>query len=206
MKISVPTSWDDVTVAQYQALSQMNIEDYKNDLSYTVAVLQVLCNLDSMVQLPMSAITELAPHIDFLKDEPTKIKHEQVFIDGVIYEWLPSFNAMTVGEAISIELPIDLEELTFTLSYDVVLAVMLREEGKKFDANLFKENRVKFSELPITEVLGMLLFFLNGGQTSTAHTKTYLIHPIAKRTTRKRRKLLRRLYDKIKKIILNGFR
>ena len=38
MKISVPTSWDDVTVAQYQALSQMNIEDYKNDLSYTVAV------------------------------------------------------------------------------------------------------------------------------------------------------------------------
>ena len=113
---------------------------------------------------------------------------------------------MTVGEAISIELPIDLEELTFTLSYDVVLAVMLREEGKKFDANLFKENRVKFSELPITEVLGMLLFFLNGGQTSTAHTKTYSIHPIAKRIIRKKRKLLRRLFGKIKKIILNGFR
>ena len=104
---------------------------------------------------------------------------------------------MTVGEAISIELPIDLEELTFTLSYDVVLAVMLREQGSKFDAKLFKENRDKFGSLPITEVLGQLLFFLNGGQNFTSHTKTYSIHPRAKRIIRKRKNLLKRLYDKI---------
>ena len=206
MKISVPTSWDDVTVNQFQALSQINREEYKSDLAYTISVIQILCNLDNAMDLPMQAISDIAPHIEFLKEEPTKIRHEQVFVDGVCYEWLPSFNAMTVGEAVSIELPIDLEELTFTMSYDVVLAVMLREEGSKFDSNLFKKNRDLFGGLPITEVLGQLLFFLNGGQTSTAHTKTYSIQPIAKRITRKRRKLLRRLYDKIKKkvVTLNG--
>ena len=206
MEIKVPTSWDDVTVNQFQALSQMNREQYKTDLSYTVSVIQILCNIDSAIDLPLKAITDIAPHIDFLKDEPTKVKHDKVFIDNVCYEWIPSFNSMTVGEAISIELPIDIEELTFALSYDVVLAVMLREEGSKFDSNKFQENRDKFGSLPITEVLGQLLFFLNGGQTSTAHMESYSIHPIAKRITRTKRKLLRRLLDKIKKKvgIING--
>ena len=206
MELKVPTSWDDVTVNQFQALSQMNREEYKTDLSYTVSVIQILCNIDSAINLPLKAITDIAPYIDFLKDEPTKVKHDKVFIDNVCYEWIPSFNSMTVGEAISIELPIDLEELTFALSYDVVLAVMLREEGSKFDSNKFKENRDKFGSLPITEVLGQLLFFLNGGQTSTAHMESYSIHPIAKRITRTKRKLLRRLLDKIKKKveIING--
>lgn len=206
MNINVPTSWDDITVNQFQALSQLEREDFKDDLSYTTAVLQVICNIDSMYSLPLSAVSELAPYIDFMKTPVPKVKYEQVYIDGKVYEWIPSFNSMTVGEAISIELPIDLEELTFTLSYDVVLAVMLRESGLKFDEKKFKENRIKFGELPITEVIGMLLFFLNGGQTSITHTKTYSIHPMRNRITQRKSKKLKRLLGWLKKKvgILNG--
>ena len=201
MKITVPTSWDDVTVNQYQALTLLSKDDYKNDLAYTVAVLQVLCELDNMTELPLSAIEELAPYISFLINEPSKERYETLKHNGVTYKWIDSFNAITVGEAISIELPIDLEELTFTMSYDVVLAVMLREEGKEFNAKEFKKNRELFGGLPITEVIGQLVFFLNGGQSSTAHTKTYSI--ARKRTTISRRRNLpkwRRILRKLKRI------
>lgn len=184
MEIVVPTSWDDITVNQYQALSQINKDDYTNDLAYTTSVMQVLCNLDNMQSLPISAISELAPHIQFMSTEIPKDRIDTVELDGVTYKWLNSFNEMTVGEAISIELPIDLEELTYALSYDVVLAVMLREDGKKFNAKEFKNNRDKFGSLPITQVIGQLLFFLNGGQTSIAHTKTYSIVPMRSTTSR----------------------
>lgn len=199
MEILVPTSWDDITVNQYQALSQINKDDYTNDLAYTTAVMQVLCNLDNMQSLPLSAISELAPHIEFMSTPIDKERYDNVELDGVTYKWLNSFNEMTVGEAISIELPIDLEELTYTLSYDVVLAVMLREEGKKFDSKEFKNNREKFGGLPITEVIGQLLFFLNGGQISTRVTKPYSIVPM--RTTISQRRSLSRWQRMIKKVM-----
>ena len=190
MKITVPTSWDDVTVNQYQALTQVNKDDYKTDLAYTVAVLQVLCDLDTMVDLPLQAIADLAPHIAFLSTQPSKERYKNISYKGKNYEWINSFNDTTVGEAISVELPIDLEELNFALSYDVVLAVMLREEGKKFNSKDFKKNRELFGGLPISEVLGQILFFLSGGQTSTANIKTYSI--AQKHTTTLRRKSLPR--------------
>jgi len=178
MEINVPTSWNDVTVGKYQALTQINREDYKTELAYSVAVLQVLCDLDEIHSLPLAAINELAPHVAFMSQEIPTEKYKTVNIDGVNYNWINAFNEIKVGEAVSIELPIDLEELTYALSYDVVLAVMLREDGKEFNAKEFKANRIKFSELPITEVYGMLLFFLNGGTTCISHTKTYSIVPM----------------------------
>lgn len=206
MEIVVPTSWDDITVNQYQALSQINKDEYKNDLAYTTAVIQVLCNLDNMQDLPLSAISELSPHIQFMAKPITNEKIEKVELDGIKYNWINAFNEITVGEAISIELPIDMEELTYTLSYDVVLAVMLREEGKKFNAKEFNNNRVKFGGLPITQVIGQLLFFLNGGQTSTTHTKTYSITPM--RTTTSQRRKCSRWQRMIRKVthLISGSR
>ena len=204
MQIEVPTSWSDVSVNQYQALAEIDKDKYKTDLGYTSAIIQVLCNIDNVNKLPLSAINEIAPLISFLsKDPETKIKNKLTY-KGVDYEWLESFNAITVGEAISIELPIELEELSITLSYDVVLAVMLRENGKEFDAKDFNKNRQLFGELPITEVLGNILFFLSGGQTSTKHTEGYLIVPKITTTLHQKRcskwkKLLRKI-----KVIING--
>ena len=203
MEITVPTSWNDVTVNQYQALTQVNKDNYKTDLGYTTAVLQILCDLDSMVELPLQAIADLAPYIAFLPTEPSKEKYNTLPYKGKKYDWLPSFNSITVGEAISIELPIDMEELNFALSYDVVLAVMLREDGEEFNAKEFNKNRELFGQLPISEVLGQILFFLSGGQNSTAHTKTYSIQPM--HTTILQRKSLPRWKRILKRIrLING--
>ena len=81
---------------------------------------------------------------------------------------------------------------------------MLRENGKEFDSNDFNKNRKLFGELPITEVLGNILFFLSGGQTSTKHTEGYLIVPkITTTSHQKRCSKWKRLLKKIKGII-NG--
>ena len=75
MEIVVPTSWQDVSVNQYQALAEIDKDKYKTDLAYTSAIIQVLCNIDNVNKLPLSAINEIAPLISFLSKEPeTKIK------------------------------------------------------------------------------------------------------------------------------------
>jgi len=208
MKIKVPTTWHDVTVNQYQALSQIKREEYKTDLSYTIAVLQILCELDTIIDLPLNFINEAAPLITFLSEPIPSERHTHVNCNGVSYEWIGSFNELTVGEALSIEQIIDLEDLTYALSYDVICAVLLREDGKPFDSKLFQENRNKFGALPITEVIGQILFFLNGGKLCTRGMKTYSIVKGSKGSTQMKSGKLRRLYYKIVKVVrfISGWR
>tara|TARA_R110002049_G_scaffold267764_1_gene444223 strand:+ start:167 stop:787 length:621 start_codon:yes stop_codon:yes gene_type:complete len=187
MKIEVPTSWNDVSVNQFQALTEIKRESYKSDLAHTCAIIQVLCNLDNTTNLPLYVVNEISPLISFLGTELKHKRIKDVEYNGKEYEWLKSFDSITVGEIISIELPIELEELTHVLSYDVVLAVMLREKGSKFDSDKFKENRELFGGLPITEVLGNILFFLSGGKDYSNHSKDYLVVPKITTTLRWRR-------------------
>ena len=187
MKIEVPTSWNDVSVNQFQALTEIKRESYKSDLAHTCAIIQVLCNLDNTTNLPLYVVNEISPLISFLGTELKHKRIKDVEYNGKHYEWLKSFDSITVGEIISIELPIELEELTHVLSYDVVLAVMLREKGSKFDSDKFKENRELFGGLPITEVLGNILFFLSGGKDYSNHSKAYSVVPKITTTLRGRR-------------------
>lgn len=201
MEIIIPTSWEDITVNQYQALSQINKDDYATDFKYTCAVLQVICNLDSVVDLPLNFISEVSPLIAFLSEDIPSERHTHVNIEGDTYSWIGSFNELTVGEALSIEQIIDLEELTYNLSYDVIAAVLLRKEGEDFDSSKFQEYRAKFGELPITEVIGMILFFLSGGSLCIRDMKTYSIKASIKPSTQKKKSRLKRLLQRVKKLL-----
>jgi len=185
MEISVPISWSDVTVNQYQALTLLNPEEY-SQFRYSCQLVQILCEIEDVSKFPLEIINEIVLNFGFLKEEISQDKIEQIDFRGEGYEWVGSFNELTVGEMLSIEQIIDLEELTYNMSYDVVCAILLRKDGEEFDASNFKENRELFGELPITDVMGMIVFFLNGGKISTQHIKTYSLIKMSMNTQRRR--------------------
>ena len=81
---------------------------------------------------------------------------------------------------------------------DVVAAVLLRPKDEKFNADLFQERRKLFGEVPVTELIGMVNFFSNGGRHSIQNIKDCLIIPMMGNTKKKR--LKRILWS-----IINGF-
>lgn len=201
MEILVPTTWNDVTVNQYQALSSLKKEDYKSSLKYTTDVILILCDLDNTLELPLEIVNQIAEEIVFASTEPKIVKSESFDYKDNKYNWIGNFNQLTVGEALSIEQTIDLEDLNFNQSYDVVLAVLLRKNGKTFDSKEFNNNRAEFGELPITEVLGMLLFFLNGGKIYTAGMKTYSITRTNTNTQKQNNRLKTLLLRLVQKVL-----
>ncbi len=206
MKVNVPTQWTDVSLEQYQAISLLDKSSYTSDLRFTGDVIQILCDINNVQELPLNVVGEISKHINFLGDEVTKERLTSFKHNGKSYEWIGNFNEVTVGEQLSIEQTIDIEELTINESFDVVCAVLLREDGKPFDSNNFEENRELFRSFPVTKVIGMILFFLNGGQLHTEITATYSIVPKSTKTnTPKRSWLLRRLFKKIA-TFLSGLR
>lgn len=204
MEINIPISWDDVTVNQYQALAQLDSESCSK-LKYSIHLVQILCDITDVSNFPLEIINEIVLNFGFLKEPIPSDKRLSINFKGEEYKWVGSFNELTVGEMLSIEQIIDLEELSYNMSYDVVCAILLRKDGEEFNASNFNENRERFGELPISYIMGMIVFFLNGGRLSMENIKAYSLIKMSMNTQRRRwrwRGLLRKLMQHLK--ISNG--
>jgi len=140
MKVTVPTSWNDVSVDKYQLLKTLDRKDFKTDLNYTIVLVDILCGIDAK-DISLEKFNEIAGHLTFLGKEVKADKKEWLSINGKVFKWVADFNSLSVGEMLSIEQIIDMEELSYNLSVDVIAAVLLRPEGEGFNSDSFNERR-----------------------------------------------------------------
>ena len=124
IKIIVPTCWEDVTLNKYQALKEIDRDSIKTDYAYSVEVIKVLCDIDDISLMNIETQETIINEIGFINEPITTNKIKQFNFEGNFYRWGASLNGLTVGEMLSIEQIIDLEELSYTMSYDVVCAVL----------------------------------------------------------------------------------
>ena len=203
--IKIPTTWSDVTVDEYQQLASLDTN--QNQSKRLSDILSIVTNVNPS-DIDKGSLIELQNHLGFMNEEIPTERYDSVMLDGKLYEWRKSLNAITLGEQISIEQIMETEELSFADSFDLIMAVLLIEEGTEFDSNKIEENRLKFLKLPITDVYGMILFFLSGGRMSSDNTKVYLVQPKAKKTMivgqMKKSKLMKRLQKRVVTMALNG--
>lgn len=193
IELEVPTDWSDVTVNQFQQLQTLKIDEYESELLYMVSVISILAGVDENVIMGdnIENLTLLIGEMDFInKPLPNEIK-EEIKIGKQKFGWKSSLNKISVGEMVSIETVIDLEELSYNSSLDVICAVLLRtfdKEGKleDFDGDLFEERRKLFGELPITDVYGKVFFFSTGDNKSLKSTVDSLVQTTEKDLQKKR--------------------
>lgn len=172
-ELEIPQSWDEVTVEKFQLLQNIEI-DREGQVNYMVEVISILSGADrSYIEgVNLENLNVLTAEMEFLQTPLTTERVEIITIDGEKYKWKGDFNKLTVGEMVTIEQIIDLEDLNYSLAFDVICAVLLRrvkEDGslEEFDGDEFVKNREKFSKLPITDVNGMIVFFSLGVSNST---------------------------------------
>ena len=204
IEIIVPDKWGDVTVETYQRLKNIKAEDYKTPLLHTLAVVECLCNISDASILTAESFNEIAKELEFINKPIQKSEPKDINISGRTFRWMGNLNQLTMGEMVSIEQIIDIEDLTYDSSVDVIAAVLLRELNDKgemldFDSDNFAEYRELFGGIPITEVRGSIDFFLDGGVISTGVTPPYSI-TIKEKTIQKKSWLSRKLSELKKKI------
>jgi len=171
LEIEIPQSWDEISVTKFQELQEVKEKDFTSKVEYLIQILSIMADVDAMAisGINIGNLHHLVSQMEFLQTPITIDKKDSVIIGKDEYKWKCDLNSLTLGEMVSIEQIIDLEELNYTMAYDVIMAVLLRkikEDGtlEDFDADNFEKNRELFSQVPITDVNGMLLFFLGGGK------------------------------------------
>ena len=207
MKVQIPNEWSDVTVSEFQQLAALSPDQIPN--KRIVSIISILTNIENPLLLDNGTIREISEMLTFMNTPITKERFESFSHNGKHYEWIGGFDEITIGEQISIEQSIQMEELNYSQSFDLVMAVLLREKGVEFDASKIKENRDLYSSFPVDVTHGMILFFLSGGLLFSRTTVRYSVVPKMKILTnglKKKQGLMKRLKKKVLAQIINGLR
>ena len=160
-EISIPTSWNEVTLKQFS-----DIERYYDDKDKKFDardVLHIFTNksVDEINALPLEITEILMNKMLFLEERPEERKaSNKVEIDGETYV-INVMEKLKTGEYVTIDTILKSDKY----DYASILAVLCRKEEEiydsKFEAELFEKRKEMFEKQPITKLLPILAFFLN---------------------------------------------
>lgn len=158
--VEVPTSWNDITLKKFQ-----DIERYYDDKDRQFNVIDVLDILiekdrDYIMSLPEEFLNIILERLAFLQTKPEeKEPRNWVDIKGERYT-VNTQNKLKVGEYVAADTAMKADKY----NYAAILAILCRKDGEVYDSkfeNEVLEDRIKmFEDLPVTDVLAIISFFL----------------------------------------------
>ena len=170
---TVPTSWDEITLKQFQ-----EIEKYYSDKDKKFDVREVLDiftdhTRDEIDQLPIDFVDKLLNELSFLKEQPQYgDASASIEIDGEKYS-INVMEKLKTGEFVAIDTILKSDPH----DYISILAVLCRKNGEiydsKFEAELFEERQKLFAKQPIMKIMPLISFFLILYIVRKTHSQLY---------------------------------
>lgn len=156
----VPTSWDEVTLKQFQ-----EIEAYYDagDKQFDARdVLHIFCgrSIDEINELPMDFVEKIMGHLMFLQTKPEERKStNKIEIDGELYV-INVMEKLKVGEYVAVDTVMKADKH----NYAAILAILCRKQGEiydsRYEAEVLNDRISMFERQPITNILPLVGFFL----------------------------------------------
>ena len=168
---SVPSSWDDVTLKQFQEVQKF----YKDkDRTFNVKeVLHLFTNHseDDIYALPIQFAEKLLEHMMFMEKEPNWGEPtNKIVIDGEEYK-IHFENQLKTGEYVAADAVIKADDT----NYAAILGILCRKEGEIYDSKFENEvlpSRIEmFERQSVTKVMPMVAFFLTLSSLFTMPTQ-----------------------------------
>ena len=170
---TVPTSWEEITLKQFQ-----EIEKYYSDKDKDFDirdVLHIFTNKteDEINALPIVFTNELMNKLMFLKDKPKDYEPSNfIEIDGVRYS-INIMEKLKTGEFVAIDTILKSDPH----DYISIFAVLCRKDGEiydsKFEAEEFDKRVELMGKQPAIKMLPLIAFFFNLYIVRMTHSQLY---------------------------------
>jgi hypothetical protein len=174
LKVTVPTSWEDITLGQFIELRQLGEEKDKPASYILIEQLAILTDTDpeDLKKFPMNKIKEINANLDFVKNFPDHITFDKIIdIDGQKFGFVPDLNQLSGAEWIDMEMC--MKDLYANLGK--LLAILYRPltsyhslidyEIEDYNSIRLEARSLLFNEkLSIVKVWGAAVFFWNIGE------------------------------------------
>ena len=157
---NVPTSWDEVTLRQYQEIERYY--EGKDEHFDVRKVLNILTNQteDKINMLPLEYLEEIMEKLNFLSSLPKEEEPRNwCEINGDRYT-VHTEQKLKTGEYIASDTALKGDKH----NYAAIMAVLCRKDGELYDShfeNEVLEGRIRlFEQQPVTKILPIISFFL----------------------------------------------
>jgi hypothetical protein len=178
-EFTCPESWEEVKLRQYVRVAKLEEDKTEFILGelYLLKLIEALCDAEGgeLDDLTVDIVGDLSVAVGFLQTEFKWSTIKKIDIEGVTYVFPNDLNKLTIGEYISIK---TFQEASKSQAEALpsILAIILRpghlvkneETGKeewvqdKFKTDNLEWRKNLFMELPVTELMGPITFFLSG--------------------------------------------
>ena len=167
--ITVPTSWDEITLKQFITLMKLQEEEGKEEPSI-VDIMAVLTGTDKkyIYSLPSDFANTIMAHLLFLNKPLKEEPKAEVIIDGNLYK-INYMEKLKFGEYTDANTVMANDKF----DYASLLAILCRREGEIYDDDYIAEHLDERTEMwnnqPITKVYPLVCFFLTLSALASKH-------------------------------------
>lgn len=165
-KISVPESWDDITLAEWDQIYRIKPSTNRERVEYIAKI----CKIDpaELLACPAELFNVLVSRTRFIFGANPYTPSPEITIEGVRYV-IAVEDDLTLGEWIDAD---EVQKAGDNVLANV-LAIVCRPAGEAYDYRNNDKRRDMFAALPTSKVLPLLGFFLQCRQQSAKLTKTF---------------------------------
>lgn len=172
---NVATSWNDVTLAQWQKYVKIASESEDNTVDI-ITTLECFSDIprDIIHQIPTDLFEKILLNLQFVKDEPQSEPSNKIIIDGEEY----IVNAM---EKLKVKEYMDLQTIIENdkFNYQYMLALLCRKQGEVYDEDFISEKMEKraemFGKASLNKIMPLIAFFLKLWVTSEIHSRNSIL-------------------------------
>lgn len=155
MKLELPLTFEDITIEQIMKHGERQVSDFELLLIYSDH------SAEYLKTLPYQLIDKGATHIKSILDNPQRVHHNIIEVDGKLYGFIPDWSEFTTGEYI------DMEEWSKDLTANATKVMNLlyrpitRQYKDKYEIEKYKGSagHKDFAKVSAQEFYGALLFF-----------------------------------------------
>ena len=178
MKVIVPSSLDDITLAQYlRYLQAVKESDKQTDVNFLeIKMLEIFCNLThiEVLDIEYSFVSSISEKIgNILKQEPDLVK--KFTVGDITFGWLPKLDDMSYGEFLDLNGNISDWE-TIVVAMGVLYRPITIERNGKYLIEDYKGDTYHDAliQMPMSAIVGAMVFFWNLGIDCTTYIAKHL--------------------------------
>lgn len=154
---NIPTRWEEVSLKQFVELmkkTENNLTDVRDVISIMTGK-----SIDEVNLLPYDFVESMMARLTFLNSEPKFENKNEIIINNEKY-FINVMEKLKFGEYVDVNSAIQSDKT----NYATFLAILCRKENETYDddfiANVLDDRIEMFNNLPITEILPVIGFFL----------------------------------------------
>ena len=192
LKINIPDTLNDITLAQYAEFDKVNVEGNQDTVFLMQKTVEIFCrvNLDLTLQIKYKDLVDITQHIYSLLDSSPELT--TLFkIDDIEYGFIPKLDDITLGEYIDLDNYLGRWE-----DMDKAMSVLFRpvtyRKGERYLIEEYDGSKYAgvMQYAPLGVVIGAMLFFWNLKNELLDHSLSFLKKEMGENLTSEQLKTL----------------